>query len=85
MFKIGSASPKVTMAAGVSRAMKKRFAAPWIFEMIEGYYDRSWNCFMEPREKFQLPDSMVAILAGELEGGWKLDWRRRSFSGWSNT
>jgi flavin-dependent dehydrogenase len=49
-------------------------------EMIEAYYTQPFmELFMEPREKFQLPDAMVAILAGELEGGWKLDWRRRMF------
>ena len=49
-------------------------------EMIQGYYTRPFmELFMEPREKFRLPDAMVAILAGELEGGWKLDWRRRLF------
>jgi flavin-dependent dehydrogenase len=49
-------------------------------EMIEGYYTRPFmELFMEPREKFRLPDAMVAVLAGELEGGWKLDWRRRLF------
>ena len=49
-------------------------------EMIEGYYTRPFmELFMEPREKFRLPDAMVAILAGELEGGWRLDWRRRLF------
>jgi hypothetical protein len=26
-----------------------------------------------------LPDAIVAILAGELEGGWAMDWRRRLF------
>jgi FADH2-dependent halogenase len=49
-------------------------------EMIEAYYTQPFmELFMEPREKFRLPDAMVAILAGELEGGWKLDWRRRLF------
>jgi FADH2-dependent halogenase len=49
-------------------------------EMIQGYYTQSFmELFMEPREKWRLPDAMVAILAGELEGGWKLDWRRRLF------
>ena len=34
-------------------------------EMIEGYYTRPFmELFMEPREKFRLPDAMVAILAG---------------------
>ena len=35
--------------------------------------------FMEPRPKFNLPDAIVAILAGELEGGWAMDWRRKLF------
>jgi FADH2-dependent halogenase len=57
-----------------------RQAMDLYFEMIDGYYSRSFmELFMEPRDKFQLPDAMVAILAGELEGGWKLDWRRRVF------
>ena len=50
------------------------------WEMVEGFYTRSFmELFMEPRDKFQLPDAIVAILAGELEGGWKLDWRRKLF------
>lgn len=50
------------------------------WEMIQGFYTRSFmELFMEPRDKFQLPDAIVAILAGELEGGWKLDWRRKLF------
>ena len=49
-------------------------------EMVEGFYTRPFmELFMEPRAKFQLPDAIVAILAGELEGGWKLDWRRKLF------
>jgi len=57
-----------------------RRAMDMYMEMIEGYYTQPFmELFMEPREKFQLPDAMVAILAGELEGGWKLDWRRRVF------
>lgn len=49
-------------------------------EMIEAFYTRPFmELFMEPRDKFQLPDAIVAILAGELEGGWRLDWRRRLF------
>ncbi len=49
-------------------------------KMIEGFYTQPFmELFMEPRRKFQLPDAIVAILAGELEGGWKVDWRRRLF------
>jgi hypothetical protein len=34
---------------------------------------------MEPREKFNLPGAIVAILAGELDGGWGIEWRRKLF------
>ncbi|HXS68074.1 MAG TPA: NAD(P)/FAD-dependent oxidoreductase [Candidatus Polarisedimenticolia bacterium] len=50
------------------------------FEMIDGFYSRPFmEVFMEPRSNFQLPDAIVAILAGELEGGWKLHWRLKMF------
>lgn len=50
------------------------------WQMVDGFYTRSFmEVFMEPRDKFQLPDAIVAILAGELEGGWRLDWRKKLF------
>jgi len=50
------------------------------WEMVEGFYTQPFmELFMEPRRKFQLPDAIVALLAGELEGGWRLDLRRRLF------
>lgn len=63
------------------RYEKRIFAAMNLYwEMIEGFYTRPFmELFMEPRNKFQLPDAIVAILAGELDGGWKLDLRRRLF------
>ena len=49
-------------------------------EMVEGYYTTPFmEVFMEPREKFHLPDAIVAILAGELDGGWGIEWRRKLF------
>jgi FADH2-dependent halogenase len=60
---------------------KKIIAAMDVYwEMIEGFYTRPFmELFMEPRRRFQLPDAIVAILAGELDGGWRLDLRRRLF------
>lgn len=65
----------------LKRYEKTIYAAMDLYmEMIEAYYTRPFmELFMEPRDKFSLPDAIVAILAGELEGGWKLDWRRRLF------
>lgn len=51
-------------------------------EMVEHFYTAPFmELFMEPRPKFSLPDALVAILAGELDGGWAMDWRRRLFYG----
>jgi FADH2-dependent halogenase len=58
----------------VFRAMK------FYWEMVEGFYTTPFvELFMEPRGRFNLPDAITAILAGELDGGWSMDWRRRLF------
>ena len=55
-------------------------AMEFYWEMVEGYYTKPFmELFMEPRPKFNLPSAIVAILAGELEGGWGIEWRRRVF------
>jgi 2-polyprenyl-6-methoxyphenol hydroxylase-like FAD-dependent oxidoreductase len=49
-------------------------------DMVEGFYTTPFmEIFMEPRPKWELPDAIVAILAGELDGGWAMDWRRKLF------
>ena len=58
----------------VYRAMKV------YWDMVESFYTTPFmELFLEPREKFKLPAAVNAILAGELEGGWKLRWRLRVF------
>jgi len=50
------------------------------WEMVEGFYTRPFvEVFFEPRNKFNLPSAVTALLAGELEGGWKVFWRMRLF------
>ena len=50
------------------------------WEMVENFYTTPFmELFLEPREKFNLPAAVNAILAGELEGGWRLQWRLRLF------
>jgi FADH2-dependent halogenase len=49
-------------------------------EMVEGFYTTPFmELFLEPRAKWDLAAAVNAILAGELEGGWKLRWRMRLF------
>jgi FADH2-dependent halogenase len=50
------------------------------WDMVEAYYTQSFmELFLEPRPVMQLPDAIAALLAGELQGGWKLTWRRKYF------
>ena len=65
----------------MKRYEKKVFhAMDYFLEMVEAYYTRPFiELFMQPRPKFHVPDAIVAVLAGELDGGWKLEWRRRLF------
>lgn len=60
---------------------KKVFRAmEFYWEMVEAFYTTPFmELFLEPRKKFQVPDAITAILAGELEGGWAMQWRRRLF------
>lgn len=58
----------------VSRAMK----AYW--ELVEAFYTTPFmELFLQPRSPFSLHDAIIALLAGELDGGWALSWRRRYF------
>ena len=58
----------------VFRAMK------FYWRMVELFYTTAFmEIFLEPREKFQLPAAVNAVLAGELEGGWALRWRIHVF------
>lgn len=55
-------------------------AMQYYWDMVEAYYTKPFvELFMQPRPRFHMPDAIVAILAGELDGGWKLEWRRRLF------
>ncbi|MBC8095183.1 MAG: tryptophan 7-halogenase [Akkermansiaceae bacterium] len=60
---------------------KKVFhAMEYYWELVEQFYTTPFmELFMEPRKRLNLPDAIVAILAGEIEGGWKLEWRRKVF------
>ncbi|MGH7972547.1 MAG: NAD(P)/FAD-dependent oxidoreductase, partial [Limisphaerales bacterium] len=70
-----------TSGRRLERYEKKMFRSMrFYWEMVEGFYTTPFmELFMEPRPKFNLPDAITAILAGELEGGWSMDWRRRLF------
>ena len=50
------------------------------WDMVEGFYTTQFmEVFMSPRHRMSLPAAVTAVLAGELEGGWKIRWRMRLF------
>jgi FADH2-dependent halogenase len=50
------------------------------WKMVYGFYTTPFmELFMSPRDKFNLPSAITALLAGELEGGWKMFWRMKVF------
>jgi flavin-dependent dehydrogenase len=60
---------------------KKMFRAMRTYwEMVEKFYTTPFmEVFLEPRHRLDLPAAVTALLAGELEGGWRLWWRLRLF------
>lgn len=68
-------------AAVMKRYEKQVFRALKVYwQLVEGFYTRPFlEVFFEPRPKWHLPDAVVALLAGELEGGWKIHWRLKVF------
>ncbi|MCB1063568.1 MAG: tryptophan 7-halogenase [Verrucomicrobiae bacterium] len=50
------------------------------FEMIENFYRQPFIDFLFQTDgKWGMPDAVVAILAGQLDGGWSVRWRLRLF------
>src|SRR6185369_7843468 len=68
-------------ARQLARYEKELFHAMKLYwRMVEGFYTQPFlELFMEPRPKFNLPDAITAVLAGEIEGGWPMRWRRYLF------
>jgi len=59
---------------------RMRDAMSIYMEMVENFYTKSFmELFLEPRAKWGLAAAVNAVLAGELEGGWRLRWRMRLF------
>jgi flavin-dependent dehydrogenase len=66
------------LLAGFERKVFRGMKFYW--ELVENFYTPEFmEIFMEPRPKWDLPSAVNAVLSGELEGGWKLQWRLRLF------
>ena len=55
-------------------------AMKFYWEMVENYYTTPFmEIFSGAAQKFNLASAVNAVLAGELEGGWRMRWRMRLF------
>jgi FADH2-dependent halogenase len=64
--------------AGYEKRLRGSMKFYW--EMVHSFYTTPFlEVFFEPRERFMLASAINAALAGELEGGWNLRWRMRTF------
>jgi flavin-dependent dehydrogenase len=64
--------------AGEFRAYERRVrrAMQFYWKLVENYYTTPFmELLMEPRNRFSLPSALTAVLAGEVAGGWKIQWR----------
>jgi len=68
-------------ARGLRRYEKRVWAGlKFYWKMAEHYYTQPFmELFLQPRNHFDLPAAVNAVLAGELEGSWRLRWRLRYF------
>lgn len=50
------------------------------WRVVENYYTTPFmELFLQPRNHYDLPSAVIAVLAGEVEGGWALRWRVEYF------
>jgi len=68
-------------ARGLKRYEKRIWSGMrFYWRMVELYYTKPFiELFLQPRNHFDLPAAVNAVLAGELEGNWRLRWRLRYF------
>jgi FADH2-dependent halogenase len=63
---------------GYERRVRRSLRTYW--RMVEAFYTQSFmELFFSPTERFRLTSAVNAILAGELDGGWRLAWRLQLF------
>ncbi|MGV3772426.1 MAG: NAD(P)/FAD-dependent oxidoreductase [Verrucomicrobiales bacterium] len=68
--------------AAIFPAYEKRVqkAMKLYWDLVHQFYTSPFlEVFFEPREKFQIASAVNAALAGELEGGPKIEWRLKLF------
>jgi FADH2-dependent halogenase len=75
---VATGDPGTTRLPVYERRVNRSMSTYW--QLVEAFYTTPFmELFLQPRNKFNLPSAVTALLAGELEGGWKIFWRMRLF------
>ncbi len=75
---IAQGKPNWRLFAGYEQRVRKGLMFYW--RVVENYYTTPFmELFLQPRNHHDLPSALNAVLAGELEGGWRLRWRLECF------
>jgi hypothetical protein len=79
---IGGGPGGSSAAAFLARADKHvRRAIRFCWRRVESYYMRPFMAlFLPPRNHYNLPAAVNAVLADELDAGWSVRWRLQYFS-----
>ena len=60
--------------ASYEKRVRRGLAFYW--RAVENYYTTPFmELFLQPRDHYDLPSAVIAMLAGEIEGSWALRWR----------
>ncbi len=75
---LAQGKPGRRLFASYEKRVRKGLMFYW--HVVENYYTTPFmELFLQPRHHHDLPSAVNAVLAGELEGGWKLRWRLKYF------
>ena len=75
---LAEGKPNLRHFADYEKRVRKGLMFYW--HVVENYYTTPFmELFLQPRKHHDLPSAVNAVLAGELEGSWRLRWRLKYF------
>ena len=75
---LAQGKPNDRLFASYEKRVRKGLMFYW--HVVENYYTTPFmELLLQPRGYADLPSAVIAVLAGELEGGWRLRWRLKLF------
>ncbi len=75
---LAARSDGARLLARYERRLDRAMRLYW--RLVENFYTTPFmELFLQPRRALRVPDAVVAVLAGDLEPGWRIRWRLALF------